>query len=110
MQVPKRLSNAVQALLSPWSVGDSALSQADAASKGTSTPAAAHSDVNQSCASAGGAGVDTEEQELQGHVLAALGKISLQDSSLASKVRPSLSSSLPLFLSPSLSLSLPLPL
>ena len=28
----------------------------------------------------------TDEQELQGHVLVALGKIALQDSSLASKV------------------------
>ena len=92
MQVPKRLSNAVQALLAPYSIGDSALSKADAASQGASALAAGSNDVNQSCASAGGVRVDTEEQELQGHVLAALGKISLQDSSLASKVSQSPSS------------------
>ncbi len=88
MQVPKRLSNAVQALLAPYAVGDSSAYQTSAASTGASTPNAAASlgSVKSSSAGAGSGGADTEEQELQGHVLAALGKISLQDSSLASKV------------------------
>lgn len=88
MQVPKRLSNAVQALLAPCAVGDSSAYQTSAASTGASTPnaAAALGSVKSSSAGAGSGGADTEEQELQGHVLAALGKIALQDSSLASKV------------------------
>ena len=89
MQVPKRLSNAVQALLAPYSVGDSSAYRTSAASTGVSTPNAASglgSVKSSNNAGAGRGGADTAEQELQGHVLAALGKIALQDSSLASTV------------------------
>jgi len=77
VKVPTRLCNAVQALLTPFSVGSVGSSSSNGAPAGGASLEDGSSDAAPKA---------TLEQELQGHVLVALGKIALQDSSLASKV------------------------
>jgi len=82
-KVHTRLSNAVQALLAPASVGQAVLPVMS-----TTPPIAARAGAEMHAKGGKGAKRDkgSEEQELQGHVLVALGKLALQDASLANKV------------------------